>query len=116
MIEVSGRSYPVEVRYQPLAAEEPDTEPDLDPLSGIVIALQELASIDHGHILVFLPTERDIRETAQRLRAQSWPGDGSRTTEILPLYARLSATEQNRVFQASVSGGSCSPPTWPNHH
>ena len=62
--------------------------------------MHELAAIDSGHILVFLPTERDIRDTAKRLRAERLPGDGSRRTQILPLYARLSAAEQNRVFQS----------------
>ncbi len=68
----------------------------------MVDAVLELAAIDTGHILVFLPTERDIREAARRLRGRSFPGDGSRRTEILPLYARLSATEQNRIFQPQV--------------
>ncbi len=99
IIEVSGRSFPVEVRYRPLAADV-DDQTEADPLHGIVQAVHELAEIDTGHILIFLPTERDIRETAKRLRAESLPRDGNRRTEILPLYARLSAAEQNRVFHA----------------
>ena len=72
---------------------------ETDQLTGIVRAVHELAAIDTGHILVFLPTERDIRETARRLRGEKLSGDGAHKTEILPLYARLSAKEQNRVFQ-----------------
>ena len=98
VVEVSGRSYPVELRYRPLLSEDSEEE-DVDLLSGIVQAVRELARIDRGHILVFLPTERDIRDTAKRLRAETLPGDGVRTTEIVPLYARLSAKEQGRVFQ-----------------
>lgn len=97
IIEVSGRTYPVDIAYRPLMNEEDGTE--IDQLTGIVNAVQELAAIDRGHILVFLPTERDIRETAKRLRAEKLPGDGAHQTEVLPLYARLSAKEQNRVFQ-----------------
>jgi ATP-dependent helicase HrpA len=98
IIEVSGRTYPVETRYRPLATEEGE---ELDVMEGVVAAVHELARIDRGHILVFLPTERDIREMARRLRGEPMPGDGSRSTEILPLYARLSAREQNRIFEPS---------------
>ncbi len=98
IIEVSGRTYPVEVRYRPLQQDEEDETPVSD---AIVAAIHEVAAIDRGDILVFLPTERDIRETAKRLRAETLPGDGPRRTEILPLYARLSAAEQNRIFQVS---------------
>lgn len=98
IIEVSGRTYPVETRYRPLATAEGD---DIDVTEGVVAAVRELAAIDRGHILVFLPTERDIREMARRLRRETFPGDGQRTTEILPLYARLSAGEQNRIFEPS---------------
>ena len=97
IIEVSGRTYPVEVRYRP--AEEADgDEPDWQ--RAIARAIDEVAAIDSGDVLVFLPTERDIHETAKLLRGRLLPGDGpGRTTEILPLYARLSVAEQNRVFQ-----------------
>ena len=97
VIEVSGRTYPVEVRYRPIGSDARD-ETDADLNAGIVEAVHELAEIDEGHILIFLPTERDIRETAKRLRTESFTR-GSKT-EILPLYARLSAAEQNRVFQS----------------
>ena len=98
IVGVSGRTYPVEVRYR----EPPDPEDDgsTDELDQIADAVHELAAIDRGHILVFLPTERDIREVAKRLRHVTLPGDGSRRTEILPLYARLSAKDQARVFES----------------
>ncbi|MEM8681242.1 MAG: DEAD/DEAH box helicase, partial [Planctomycetota bacterium] len=74
IIEVSGRTYPVEIRYQPLTREEEEEE-DRDQITGIVEAAHELAAIDRGHILVFLATEREIRETAKRLRAEKFPGE-----------------------------------------
>jgi len=96
IIEVSGRAYPIDIRYQPL---QPDDDTgDLDPQRAIADAVEELARTGPGDMLVFLPTERDIRETAKTLRGRSIPGDG-RHTEILPLYARLSAAEQNKIFQ-----------------
>ena len=96
VIEVSGRTYPVEVRYRPLELVEGETQ---DVTEAIVSAVHELAEIDRGDMLVFLPTERDIRETAKRLRAERLRGDGQHKTEVLPLYARLSTAEQNRIFQ-----------------
>ncbi len=97
IIEVSGRAYPIEIRYQPSAAGRRDAD-DMDPQRAIADAVEELARTGPGDMLVFLPTERDIRETAKTLRGRSIPGDG-RQTEILPLYARLSAAEQNKIFQ-----------------
>ena len=97
IIEVSGRTYPVELRYRPPeTVEEDGTEPDLQ--QQIVQAVGELARIDRGDMLIFLPTERDIRETAKSLRGSSIASPGQRT-EILPLYARLSNKDQQRVFQ-----------------
>ncbi len=97
VIEVSGRSYPVDVQYRPLASEN-DDEQDRDQLQAILDAVDELAAIDpnpeSGDILVFLAGEREIRDTAKALRQHHPQG-----AEILPLYARLSAQEQNRVFQ-----------------
>ncbi len=98
IVEVSGRSYPVEIRYRPTISEEGE-EQEMEP--AIVEAVHELARIDRGDILVFLPTERDIREMARRLRGEMFAGDGNRRTEVLPLYARLSASEQNRIFEPS---------------
>ena len=94
IIEVSGRTHPVEVRYRPLVSEDPD-EADKDVQEGILHAVDELASVVPGDVLIFLPGEREIREAAEALRKHHPP-----ETEILPLYARLSAAEQNRVFQA----------------
>ncbi len=95
VIEVSGRSYPVEVRYRPLMAEEAADE--LTLADGIVAAVRELdrepASLP-GDILVFLPGERQIREAARALEEARLE-----RTEILPLFARLSAREQVRVFE-----------------
>jgi ATP-dependent helicase HrpA len=93
VIEVSGRTYPVEVRYRPLAAEE-DGDSDRDMQQAILDAVDELSREGPGDMLVFLSGEREIRETAESLRKHH-----PRGTEILPLYARLGADEQNRVFQ-----------------
>jgi ATP-dependent helicase HrpA len=89
IVEVSGRTYPVEVRYRPL--DEDDTDPD--QVQGICDAVAELTEEGPGDILVFLSGEREIRDTAEAVRAMRLPD-----TEILPLYARLSAAEQQRVF------------------
>ena len=102
VIEVSGRSWPVDVLYRPLDDREtPDGEPiEPDLQESIFSAVCELAEIGPGDMLVFLPTEREIRETAASLRGRRIPGDhAGRETEILPLYGRLSVKEQNRVFQ-----------------
>jgi ATP-dependent RNA helicase HrpA len=91
VIEVSGRTYPVEVRYRPLAdPDNPAAEPR-DQVQGIADAVCELTAEGPGDILVFLSGEREIRDTADALAGR----DG---TEVLPLYARLSAAEQHRVF------------------
>ncbi|WP_219467053.1 ATP-dependent RNA helicase HrpA [Nonomuraea rhizosphaerae] len=87
IIEVSGRTYPVEVRYRPL-------DEDDDQTQGIVDACRELVGEGPGDILVFLSGEREIRDAAEALDKADF-----RNTEILPLYARLSAAEQHRVFQ-----------------
>ncbi|HET9077418.1 MAG TPA: ATP-dependent RNA helicase HrpA [Acidimicrobiales bacterium] len=96
VVEVSGRTYPVEIRYRPLEAEpEADDGTDRDVNSAICDAVSELVAEGPGDILVFLPGERDIRDAAGALRDHG-PDD----LEILPLYARLSAAEQHRVFRA----------------
>lgn len=96
VIEVSGRLYPVEMRYRPVRADdEDDQERDLE--QAIVAAVDELARLSReGDILIFLPGEREIRDTAELLRKHHPPG-----MEILPLYARQSAQEQGRVFHPS---------------
>ncbi|HUK67288.1 MAG TPA: ATP-dependent RNA helicase HrpA [Streptosporangiaceae bacterium] len=94
VIEVSGRTYPVEVRYRPLAdTRDPDDEPT-DQVQAICGAVDELRAAGPGDILVFLSGEREIRDTADAL-AGGTAGD----LEVLPLYARLSAAEQHRVFE-----------------
>ncbi|MCV7153797.1 ATP-dependent RNA helicase HrpA [Mycolicibacterium pyrenivorans] len=113
IVEVSGRTYPVEIRYRPLevtvradggdGAEDPD-DPDhevvrtelRDPTDAIVDAVTELASEPPGDVLVFLSGEREIRDTAEALR-----GALGERTEVLPLYARLPTAEQQKVFQPS---------------
>src|SRR5581483_2764702 len=96
IVEVSGRTYPVEVRYRPLVdVDGPDTTEERDQIQGITDAVAELCAEGPGDILVFLSGEREIRDTAEALTALALPG-----TELLPLYARLSAAEQHRVFQS----------------
>jgi ATP-dependent helicase HrpA len=98
VIEVSGRSYPVEIRYRPPQPDAEGNEPDLE--DAVLAAVKELARIDHGDMLIFMPTERDIHEVAKGLRGASIPGDyPGHKTEILPLYARLPAAQQQRVFE-----------------
>jgi ATP-dependent helicase HrpA len=95
IVEVSGRTYPVEVRYRPLGE---DADDDRDQVQGIVDAVDELCREGPGDILVFLSGEREIRDTADALRGHSFPRSPG-GVEILPLYARLAAAEQHRVFQ-----------------
>ncbi len=93
IIEVSGRTYPVEVRYRPLVEDSEDT--DRDQLQAIFDAVDELHDEGPGDILIFMNGEREIRDTADALNKRNL-----RDCEILPLYARLSSAEQNRVFQS----------------
>ncbi|EGR1702372.1 ATP-dependent RNA helicase HrpA [Vibrio cholerae] len=93
IIEVSGRTYPVEVRYRPLAGDD-DSESDRDQLEGIFQAVDEVCDEGLGDILIFMNGEREIRDTADALSKRNL-----RDTEIVPLYARLSAGEQNKIFQ-----------------
>ncbi|MET7982462.1 MULTISPECIES: ATP-dependent RNA helicase HrpA [unclassified Streptomyces] len=93
IVEVSGRTYPVEVRYRPLL-EEDSEDADRDQITAICDAVEELQAEGKGDILVFLSGEREIRDTADALTKKNY-----RFTEVLPLYARLSHAEQHRVFQ-----------------
>ncbi|GAQ67256.1 ATP-dependent RNA helicase HrpA [Streptomyces scabiei] len=93
IVEVSGRTYPVEVRYRPLLEEDGD-DADRDQITAICDAVEELQGEGKGDILVFLSGEREIRDTADALIKKNY-----RFTEVLPLYARLSHAEQHRVFQ-----------------
>jgi ATP-dependent helicase HrpA len=92
VVEVSGRTYPVEIRYEPVVDDADDR--DRDQTEAIVDAVGELCAEGPGDVLVFLSGEREIRDTAEALRNAELPG-----TEILPLYARLSTAEQHRVFR-----------------
>ncbi|MFE7133680.1 ATP-dependent RNA helicase HrpA [Streptomyces sp. NPDC057638] len=96
IVEVSGRTYPVEVRYRPLLedGDGENTESDRDQITAICDAVEELQAEGKGDILVFLSGEREIRDTADALNKKQY-----RFTEVLPLYARLSHAEQHRVFQ-----------------
>ena len=115
VIEVSGRTYPVEIRYRPPF--DPDARPqdeqpgrntgpanrrrsEADMQAAVLDAVGELVLEGPGDILIFMPTERDIHETAKSLRGRllSLASRGQKT-DILPLYARLSAKDQNRIFQ-----------------
>ncbi|MCG3728451.1 ATP-dependent RNA helicase HrpA [Vibrio cincinnatiensis] len=91
IIEVSGRTYPVDTRYRPLAG---DNDSDRDQLESIFDAVDELCAEGLGDILIFMNGEREIRDTADALSKRNL-----RDTEIVPLYARLSAGEQNKIFQ-----------------
>ena len=125
VVEVAGRTYPVEVRYRPPGEEKPgsgsplpgraaepepgrrkgDPDPgfssrrdrgdrELDPLAAITAAIDEITAEDpRGDVLVFLPGEREIRDVHRALEKRQY-----RSTEVLPLYARLSARDQDRVF------------------
>ena len=94
VLTVSGRTYPVEIRYR--APEDEDETDDKSLMLAISDACDELCREGPGDILVFLPGEREIREAAELLTRSQPP-----TTEILPLYARLSAAEQEKVFKPS---------------
>jgi len=93
IIEVSGRTYPVEVRYRPLITDNEDDR-DRDRGQSLLAAVDELAHDGPGDILVFLPGEREIREAAELLRKHH-PAQ----TEVLPLFGRLSAAQQAEVFK-----------------
>ncbi len=106
IIEVSGRTYPVEVRYRPVVdPDDPDADPDRDQADAICDAVEELAREPEGDVLVFLSGEREIRDTAEALNGRFGgkrsAGGGPRGLQILPLYARLSTAEQQKVFRRS---------------
>ncbi|GAB3607460.1 ATP-dependent RNA helicase HrpA [Conyzicola nivalis] len=108
IIEVSGRTYPVEVRFRPLVADaQPDADEesaaaavDRDPIEGINAALDELAREGTGDVLVFLSGEAEIRDAEDAIRGRNLPN-----TEVLPLYGRLSSADQHKVFQPSTQAG-----------
>ncbi|WP_246143530.1 ATP-dependent RNA helicase HrpA [Colwellia echini] len=99
IIEVSGRTFPVEMRYRPLNNRidedgEDQSQQDVDVISGILDAVDELSDCGQGDILIFLNGEREIRDTAAALNKANL-----RHTHILPLYARLTVAEQNQIFK-----------------
>ncbi|MDO5687156.1 MAG: ATP-dependent RNA helicase HrpA [Neisseria sp.] len=96
VIEVSGRTYPVEIRYRPLSSRDED-DAEIELTDAIVDAADELARLGQGDILVFLPGEREIREAAAALRQSTL----RRNDEILPLFARLSHGDQQKIFHPS---------------
>src|SRR4051794_24696993 len=98
VVEVSGRTYPVEVRYRPVVdPDDPSSDPDRDQVDAIGDAAEELMREGRGDILVFLSGEREIRDTADALRGRL--RSAKDPVEVLPLYARLSTAEQQRVFK-----------------
>lgn len=113
VIEVSGRLYPVEIRYRPVREEEEDGKParrggegerlsgdeERDLIDAIVDGVDECARSGPGDVLVFLPGEREIREAAEALRKHHPPG-----TQVLPLFARLSQAEQEQIFRPTGNG------------
>lgn len=108
IIEVSGRTYPVEVRYRPATGSEKaggkgPEQTDGDDVDGITAALRELDREPAGDVLVFLPGEAEIRDATDAVRGM-YAKDAS-PTEVLPLYGRLSAAEQHRVFERSTVAG-----------
>ena len=96
VLEVSGRTYPVEILYRPLTSKDED-DAEVELTDAIVDAADELARYGEGDILVFLPGEREIREAAEALRKSTL----RRNDEILPLFARLSHAEQHKIFHPS---------------
>ncbi len=94
VINVSGRTYPVELRYRPPAGDDDEEQRDYDMVRGIVEAVDELCKEGPGDILVFLSGERDIKDVSDALK-----GHVPSQVEVLPLFARQSASEQNRVFK-----------------
>ncbi|EPR75293.1 ATP-dependent helicase hrpA [Leifsonia rubra CMS 76R] len=119
IIEVSGRTYPVEIRYRPLVAEdgaggeleaedaeeEAANRADRDYLEGINDALDELARESDGDVLVFLSGETEIRDAEEAIRGRINSGRVHAGTEVLPLYGRLSSAEQHRVFESRRTPG-----------
>ncbi|MGH7736095.1 MAG: helicase-related protein, partial [Gemmatimonadales bacterium] len=96
IIEVSGRTYPVEVRFRPVNDPARETDEDRDQVTAIADALGELEREGPGDVLVFLSGEQEIRDTADALA-------GRANLDVLPLYGRLSSAEQHRVFEVPAN-------------
>ena len=95
VIEVSGRTYPVEIRYRPLVEQKGAKEVDVDMIDGVVLACEELMREGDGDILCFFSSERDIRDAMEAIENKRWRG-----VEVTPLFGRLSNAEQHRVFSS----------------
>ncbi|NNC11451.1 ATP-dependent RNA helicase HrpA [Planctomonas sp. JC2975] len=112
VIEVSGRTYPVEVRYRPLVADDEGDDDDVDAtpsvdrdyLTGITDALDELGREKAGDVLVFLSGETEIRDAEDAIRGHLTRRGDAATTQVLPLYGRLSSADQHRVFGPVPAG------------
>jgi ATP-dependent helicase HrpA len=99
IVEVSGRTYPVEVRYRPVVdPDDPEADDDRDQVSAILDAVDELTAEGPGDILVFLAGEREIRDTQDALADRGQGDRPSSDVEVVPLYSRLSAADQHKVF------------------
>ena len=111
IIEVSGRTFPIEVRYRTTARDaDDDSDPDeqttaSDYLDGIVNALDELKDEPDGDTLVFLSGESEIRDAQEAIEGRVASGALGKGVEVLPLYGRLSSAEQHRVFETSKMAG-----------
>jgi len=111
IIEVSGRTFPIEIRYRPINQDEEDNpDPDAsttarDYIDGILSALDELVQEEKGDVLVFLSGESEIRDAQEAIQGRITVGALGAGVEVLPLYGRLSSAEQHRVFETSKLPG-----------
>ena len=111
IIEVSGRTFPIEIRYRPINQDEEDNpDPDAsttarDYIDGILSALDELSTEDKGAVLVFLSGESEIKDAQEAIQGRITSGALGTGVEVLPLYGRLSSAEQHRVFETSKVAG-----------
>ncbi len=111
IIEVSGRTFPIEIRYRPVVSErqgesDPDAETTADDyIDGVISALKELEREEAGDVLVFLSGESEIRDAQEAIVGAVTAGQLTKRLEVLPLYGRLSSSEQHRVFEPSKSAG-----------
>jgi ATP-dependent helicase HrpA len=111
IIEVSGRTFPIEIRYRPIVSEKQDeSDPDVettadDYIDAVVASLRELQSEPDGDVLVFLSGESEIKDAQEAINGASTQGALSKNLEVLPLYGRLSSAEQHRVFETSKVAG-----------
>ena len=103
VINVEGRTYPVDIEYMPVGGERDSEADDQDLETATVEAVLELGNRDWGDMLVFLPTEQAIRSLAKKLRARLLDSDRGGRTEILPLYARLTTEQQNSIFKPGAA-------------